>query len=59
MSAFKHVIWRRCLKSRIVIKFGIDVLLKFCKRHFKQMYLQHLLLRQTLHLLKLLLLGLY
>ena len=59
MSTLKHIVRRRCLKSWVVVKFGVDVLLEFGKRHLKQMYLQHLLLRQTLYLLELLLLCLY
>lgn len=46
-------------EGRVVVEFRVHVLFEFGERHLEHVYLQHLLLRQTLHLLQLLFLGLY
>ena len=46
-------------EGRVVIELRVHVLFEFGERHLEHVYLQHLLLRQTLHLLQLLFLGLY
>ena len=49
-----------CLfQGRVVVKLGGDVLLELGQGHLQQLYLQHLLLRQSLLLYLLLGLGLY
>ena len=45
---------RQSLKRGVVVNLRVYVLLKLRQRHFKKSHLQHLLLREPLHLLQLL-----